>query len=114
MIELTRLNGHPLYLNCDLIKWAEAAPDTVLTLVNDEKVVVRESCATLVERVRKERLLLLTELNALIAEPERMIRAAPVTPIPGPWSQAATTEGRNEAAPDDRQSHAPSFEDTTG
>ncbi len=80
MIELTRLNGHPLYLNGDLIKWAEAAPDTVLTLINDEKVVVRESCATLVERVRKERLLLFTELNALIAEPERMLRAAASAP----------------------------------
>jgi flagellar protein FlbD len=32
MIELTRLNGSRLAINCDLIKYAEAAPDTVLTL----------------------------------------------------------------------------------
>ena len=63
MIELTRLNGNPLYVNCDLIKWAEAAPDTLLTLINGEKIVVRESCAELVERVQKHRLLLLAELH---------------------------------------------------
>ncbi|MBB5339347.1 flagellar FlbD family protein [Tunturiibacter gelidoferens] len=45
MIELTRLNGSPLAVNCDLIKYAEAAPDTVLTLVTGEKLVVLEPCS---------------------------------------------------------------------
>jgi flagellar protein FlbD len=45
MIELTRLNGSPLAINCDLIKYAEAAPDTVLTLITGEKLVVREPCS---------------------------------------------------------------------
>ena len=44
MIQLTRLNGHKLYINCDLLKYAEASPDTVLTLLTGEKIVVRESC----------------------------------------------------------------------
>ena len=44
MIELTRLNGSPLDVNCDLIKYAEAAPDTVLTLITGEKLVVLEPC----------------------------------------------------------------------
>ncbi|WP_263366092.1 flagellar FlbD family protein [Edaphobacter bradus] len=44
MIDLTRLNGHRLTVNCDLIKHAESAPDTVLTLVTGEKLVVLESC----------------------------------------------------------------------
>ena len=43
MIQLTRLNNHPFLLNSDLIKWIENAPDTVLTLVTGEKVVVSES-----------------------------------------------------------------------
>jgi flagellar protein FlbD len=51
MIELTRLNGNALFINCDSIKWVEAAPDTVLTLMNGEKVVVREPCGEVVERV---------------------------------------------------------------
>lgn len=42
MIELTRLNGSHLLVNCDLIKHAEAAPDTVLTLITGEKLVVLE------------------------------------------------------------------------
>lgn len=45
MIALTRLNGNPLLVNSDLIKYAEASPDTVLTLVTGEKLVVLESCA---------------------------------------------------------------------
>ena len=36
MIELTRLNGNPIVLNSDLIKAAEASPDTMLTLINGE------------------------------------------------------------------------------
>jgi flagellar protein FlbD len=40
MIQLTRLNHHPLLINCDLIKLIENAPDTVLTLVTGEKIVV--------------------------------------------------------------------------
>jgi flagellar protein FlbD len=42
MIELTRLNGSRLVVNCDLIKYAESAPDTVLTLITGEKLVVLE------------------------------------------------------------------------
>jgi flagellar protein FlbD len=44
MIELTRLNGSRLAVNCDLIKYAEAAPDTMLTLITGEKLVVLEPC----------------------------------------------------------------------
>jgi flagellar protein FlbD len=43
MIQLTRLNNQPLMVNSDLIKYVEKAPDTVLTLVSGEKLVVRES-----------------------------------------------------------------------
>ncbi len=50
MIELTRLNGHPLLVNSDLIKLAESIPDTTLTLVTGEKLVVLESCAEVLER----------------------------------------------------------------
>ena len=55
MIELTRLNGHHLTVNCDLIKHAEAAPDTVLTLVTGEKLVVLESCEEVAQRTLEYR-----------------------------------------------------------
>ena len=51
MIELTRLNGRPMMLNSDLIKTAEASPDTMLTLINGEKLIVREEIGEVVERV---------------------------------------------------------------
>ncbi len=44
MIDLTRLNGHRLLVNCDLIKFGEASPDTTLTLFTGEKIIVLESC----------------------------------------------------------------------
>lgn len=50
MIHLTRLNGNPLVINSDLIKVAEASPDTMLTLINGEKIVVLESCEEVVSR----------------------------------------------------------------
>lgn len=51
MIELTKLNGNPLVVNSDLIKTAEASPDTMLTLINGEKLIVREECGEVVERI---------------------------------------------------------------
>jgi flagellar protein FlbD len=51
MIELTRLNGTNMVLNSDLIKTAEASPDTMLTLITGEKLIVREECAEIVERI---------------------------------------------------------------
>jgi len=51
MIDLTRLNGNPMVLNSGLIKTAEASPDTMLTLINGEKLIVRETCAEVTERV---------------------------------------------------------------
>lgn len=61
MIELTRLNGNALVVNSDLIKYAESSPDTMLTLINGEKIMVRESCAEVVERVITYRARLLGE-----------------------------------------------------
>jgi flagellar protein FlbD len=51
MIEVTRLNGNVMVMNSDLIKTAEASPDTMLTLINGEKLIVRESCTEVVEKV---------------------------------------------------------------
>ena len=51
MIELTRLNGQLMMLNSDLIKTAEASPDTMLTLINGEKLIVREPIDEVEERV---------------------------------------------------------------
>lgn len=51
MIELTRLNNRPLVVNSDLIKFVENTPDTVMTLITGEKVVVSESCQAVIEKI---------------------------------------------------------------
>lgn len=51
MIQLTKLNNQSLTVNADLIKFIEQAPDTVLTLVTGEKIVVRESSEEVVARI---------------------------------------------------------------
>jgi flagellar protein FlbD len=62
MIELTRLNGTPMMLNSDLIKTAEASPDTMLTLIHGEKLIVRETIQEVLERVLNYRARLLTRV----------------------------------------------------
>jgi flagellar protein FlbD len=42
MIELSRLNGRSIIVNAELIKFVEDSPDTVITLVTGDKLVVRE------------------------------------------------------------------------
>ncbi len=65
MIMLSRLNGLPFALNPDLIERAEATPDTVVTLCDGTKLVVRESVDDLVERVRGYRAQILTLADSL-------------------------------------------------
>ena len=43
VIVLTRLNDRTIVLNAELIKMIEATPDTVVTLVNGDTILVRES-----------------------------------------------------------------------
>lgn len=65
MIELTRLNGNRLVVNSDLILFAESAPDTLLTMVTGEKLIVSESLAELAERMAACRARTLAEASRL-------------------------------------------------
>jgi flagellar protein FlbD len=69
MIELTRLNGNPLVVNSDLIQYAESSPDTTLTLVNGEKVVVLESLTEVIDLTVAYRVRLMGEVSRLIPGP---------------------------------------------
>jgi len=51
MIQLTRLNKHPLSVNSDLIKFVERSPDTVITLVTGEKIVVGETADEVCQKI---------------------------------------------------------------
>ena len=43
MIKLTRLNNKPFYINPDMIEMMESQPDTMVTLTNGNKVLVKEN-----------------------------------------------------------------------
>jgi len=48
MIQVTRFNGSRLYVNADMICFVEATPDTVISLSNGEKIVVKETSEQIV------------------------------------------------------------------
>jgi flagellar protein FlbD len=51
MIQLTRLNNKPLTVNSDLIKFVEQSPDTLVTLITGEKIVVLEQATEVLTRI---------------------------------------------------------------
>ncbi|UCC69079.1 MAG: flagellar FlbD family protein [Armatimonadota bacterium] len=57
MIQVTRLNGLPLVINAELIKFIESTPDTLISLTTGEKIMVKEPVevvASLALRYRHE------------------------------------------------------------
>ncbi len=82
MIVVTRLNGPPLAINCDLIERVEQTPDTVITLVDGTKYVVQETVDQIIERVREFRasvVVMSQRLEAEIAqEPSLRVVRTPV------------------------------------
>lgn len=50
MIVVTKLRGDHLVVNAELIKYIETTPDTMITLVNGEHLIVRESVEEVVMR----------------------------------------------------------------
>ena len=51
MIELTRPNGQPVMVNCDLIESIEENDGTIVTLTTGNALVVRERMAEIEARV---------------------------------------------------------------
>lgn len=72
MIQLTRLNHQDLILNCDLIKFIEHAHDTVVTLINGEKLTVVEAPAEILRRItsyRREQAETLASVRPVLVPP---------------------------------------------
>jgi flagellar protein FlbD len=55
MIILTRLDGHTIALNEDLLVFAEKTPDTVLTMTSGHRLMVKEALDEVVRRVTESR-----------------------------------------------------------
>jgi flagellar protein FlbD len=50
MIKLTRLGGEAFILNADLIQYVESRPDTFITLIGGERIVVAEPADEVLRR----------------------------------------------------------------
>jgi flagellar protein FlbD len=81
MIELTRLNGNAMVVNSDLIKTAEASPDTMLTLINGEKLIVREGIGEVIERVLVYRARLLAIVGKRMKHFDDLERVVPLASL---------------------------------
>jgi flagellar protein FlbD len=95
VITLTRLSGSAFALNSDLIERVDRTPDTVITLVDGTKYVVREGLREVVDAIRDYRGAVIAESARVSQEPD----VAPVTPstrhlvaVPNPQAQRAGAE----------------------
>ena len=55
MIQLTKINGRQIVINADLIEYMEETPDTVITLNNNDKVIVKDRMTEIVDKVIRYR-----------------------------------------------------------
>jgi len=92
VIILTRLGGQPMALNPDLIEKAEATPDTVITMVDGHKLVVADSVAEVVDKVRLWRASVAAEAFALSGDEPAGGRAH-ASPGPEPHEREAVAQG---------------------
>ena len=51
MIKVTRLNNSELVVNCDLIEFVEAIPETMISLVTGKKIMISEDVDEVIDRV---------------------------------------------------------------
>ena len=50
MITVTRLNGKPMVVNAELVRSVEENPDTTITLINGDHIIVQERMAVIVDK----------------------------------------------------------------
>ena len=70
MISVTRLDGSSMIVNCEQIAWLEFRPDTVISLMNGEKLIVREPPDAIIDRIQEFR-------RAVLSTPQRVPRTPP-------------------------------------
>ncbi len=49
MITVTRLNGKPIVVNAELVRSVEENPDTTITLINGDHIIVQERMTVVVD-----------------------------------------------------------------
>ena len=51
MIRVTRLNGSIFFVNAEMVEFVEATPDTVITLTDGTKLVVRDTTDIVIKQI---------------------------------------------------------------
>jgi len=51
MVLLTKINNAQVTINCDMIQFIEETPDTVITLGNGDKVVVKDRMNEIIDKI---------------------------------------------------------------
>jgi len=51
MIRVTKLNNQEIIINDDLIQFVESTPDTIISLIDGKKIMVRETPDEIIKRV---------------------------------------------------------------
>lgn len=51
MIKVTRLNSSELVVNCDMIEFVEAIPETMISLITGKKIIISEDVNEIINRV---------------------------------------------------------------
>ena len=110
MIEVTRLNGNSMILNSDLIKITESSPDTMLTLIHGEKLIVRESPSEILRKVLEYRSILLAGVASRMNQPVELHRVVAITSIPVQEDKDCSLQGMNETSSSTSVSSFESYE----
>ncbi|MCM8823452.1 MAG: flagellar FlbD family protein [Candidatus Omnitrophica bacterium] len=66
MIKLFQMNGEMVVVNAELISYIKAQPNTVLTLTNGDKIVVKETVDEVIDKIIEYR----KKINKPIIEKE--------------------------------------------
>ncbi len=94
MVMLTRLTGARFALNPDLIERVDCTPDTIITLVDGTKYLVRESLDEVVAAVLSHRARVLAAADGFERVDEAQVRRGRLAAVPAPQPPtAAPTDG---------------------
>jgi flagellar protein FlbD len=51
MVELTKLSGEKIVINCELVEYIDANPDTTINLTTNNIFIVKESVDEVIEKI---------------------------------------------------------------
>ncbi len=51
MIKVTRINNSEIIINSDLIEFVESSPDTIISLTDGKKIIVKETPDEVIQKV---------------------------------------------------------------